>query len=81
MKKTVYVFHCSNQKMKFGFTYDKTGANLPRKECSGQWVLYKVLVLAPNDPPIINGMIPKEIIDALDKDEYLIHGTRTTFKK
>jgi hypothetical protein len=80
MKKTVYVFNCSNQKMKFGLTYDKTGANLPKKECKGQWILYKVLTLEPNDPPIITGVKPEEIIDALDADGYIIHETRTTFK-
>ena len=80
MKRTVYVFNCSKQKMKFGLTYDKTGANLPRKECAGQWVLYKVLTLEPNGPPIVSGYKPKEIIDSLDTDGFVIHETRTTFK-
>ncbi len=80
MKKTVYVFNCSVQKMRFGLTYDKTGANLPKKECAGQWVLYKVMVLGPDDPPLVNGIKPKEVLDALDRDEYLIQNTRMTFK-
>jgi hypothetical protein len=80
MKKTVYVFNCSNQKMKFGLPYDKTGANLPKKDCKDKWVLYKVMTLEPNGPPIISGANPKKIIDALDLDGYIIHETRTTFK-
>ncbi len=80
MERIVYVFHCSNQKMKFGLTYDKTGANLPKKECDGQWILYRVLTLEPNGPPVISGHKPKEIIDALDLRGFMIHKTRTTFR-
>ncbi len=80
MKKKVYVFHCSSHKMKFGLTYDQTGSNLPEKACDGQWILYRVLTLTPDGPPIISGSNPKDILDELDSYGYIIQETRTSFR-
>jgi hypothetical protein len=66
--------------MKFGLTYDQTGSNLPEKECDGQWILYKVMTLEPDGPPIISGFKPKDILDELDSYGYVIHTTRTSFR-
>jgi hypothetical protein len=81
MKKTVYVFNCSNQRMRFGLTYDQIGSNLPKNACSGKWILFKTLLLEPSDPPLLNGLKSTEIIETLDKDEYLIQDIRIIFKE
>lgn len=79
MKKKVYVFSCTKNKMKFGLTYDSTGANLPHQRCDGQWILYKVMNLEPNAPSVVNGQNPGVILATIDRDGFMIQETRSVF--
>jgi hypothetical protein len=79
MKKKVYVFNCTKNKMKLGLTYDSTGANLPHQRCDGQWILYKVMTLEPNGPLVVSGHKPEDILDAIDRDGFMIQETRSVF--
>ncbi len=81
MKRTVYIFHCSTHSSLYGFTFDATGANLPKEECGGHWVLDTTIEISDTDPRLISGLLPRDILAKLDADGYFIIEIKITFRE
>ena len=73
MKKTVHIFNCSTHKSLFGLTYDQIGSDLPREACKGQWQKFQTIHISDTDPILFSGLEPKDILEKLDADGYLIY--------
>ncbi len=72
MKRTVHIFNCSTDNSLYGMTLDKTGANLPNEYCRGKWVYIDTISIATSDPRLISGVLPKDVLEAIDEVGYYL---------
>lgn len=62
----VYIFRCSTNPNRYGFTGDKTGSNLPKNKCDGNWLFLKDKNWNKGDTAI--GVEVDAVVDAIAGD-------------
>ncbi|MFZ4399683.1 MAG: hypothetical protein ACOYO1_06595 [Bacteroidales bacterium] len=76
MTKTIYIYDCIKNKSLFALTYDHKGTNLPLDSCQGKWHYLKTIYISENDHILIVGLLPKDIIEKLEQNGYMIHSLK-----
>jgi hypothetical protein len=76
---TLHIFHCSTLTTRHGLTPDRTGSNLPKDKCTGEWIYLKTIEVNRNDPGRIGAAPANEILDAIERDGYYINDVSITF--
>jgi len=76
---TLHIFRCSTRLTRNGLTPDKSGSNLPKDQCDGQWMYWKTVEINRNDPARMGAAPANEILDAIERDGYFINDTTITF--
>ena len=63
--KKVYIFRRGPTGNEFGFTSDKTGANLPHDQFARDWVSQSTDDFAANDSLRTGGVVASDVLDGI----------------
>ena len=76
----LYLFRCSVNKLRTGLTNDKSGSNLPANDCNGgKWEYLRTIDVKLGDPGRIGAPSNQEILDAIERNGYLISEAEIKF--
>lgn len=79
---TLHIFKCSTQATRSGLTPDKTGGNLPAKECDGgTWIYSETIDVNVGDPPRIGAASAEDILSSIGRDGYYINNMTILFNE